>query len=490
MDKGGERMQKKTTPLLEVKDFALTFRQYEQGLKEVELPVVHELNFSIHEGEIVAIVGASGSGKSLLADAILGILPDHAETKGMIHYQGTPLTKTRQNKLRKNEIAFIPQSVNALDPLMKVGKQVQTNVKSKNKRQTQQTLFRQVGLAKEVSTQYPFELSGGMQRRVLAATALGTDAKLIIADEPTPGLDPEVLTKMVEQMKQLVTEDKGMIFITHDIDIALKIADKIVVFNEGKTVEVAKVEQFTGNGANLKQSYTKQLWNALPQNQFSTPNVAFELSASHDYDEHYKTHVLNGSNLSYRYSKEKELFSNLDVTIESGEIVGMYGNSGAGKSTFAQIISGYKTAFQGEITIDKQVIQERLVYPVQLIWQHPEKVINPRWRMQKMLEEVGTIDEEILSALGIKKQWLTRWPSELSGGELQRFCLARALTADVKFLIADEITTMLDAITQAQIWQTIIEVVKKRNIGVLAISHDAALLNKISNRTFDFNQWT
>lgn len=481
-------MQQKT-PLLEVKDFALTFRQYEQGLKEVELAVVHELNFSIYEGEVVAIVGASGSGKSLLADAILGILPNHAETKGMIHYKGKPLTNRRQKSLRGKEIAFIPQSVNALDPLMKVGKQVQTTLKTKNRRQTQQALFQKVGLNKEVSDQYPFELSGGMQRRVLASTALGTEAKLIIADEPTPGLDPEVLTNTVSQMKQMVTSDKGMMFITHDIEIALQIADKIVVFNEGRTVEVVPTSQFTGDGEHLKQAYTKQLWHALPKNGFIAVDTQVDINNQND-DEKQINNELAINNLSYRYPSRDILFEQANLTIQSGEVVGLSGKSGAGKSTFAQIISGYKHPLEGKISINNQAISHSFVHPVQLIWQHPEKVINPKWRMRKMLEEVGTIDDEILQALGIKKQWLTRWPSELSGGELQRFCLARALTADVRFLIADEITTMLDALTQAQIWHTILDIVKKRNIGVLAISHDAALLNKVADRTIDFNQWT
>lgn len=479
------------TALLEVKDFGVTFRQYEHGLREVELAVIHALNLSIYEGEIVAIVGASGSGKSLLADAILGILPEHAETKGTLNYRGKELTEARLGKLRGKEISLIPQSVNALDPLIKTGKQVQTTLQGKNKRARQETIFQKVGLSKETGEKYPFELSGGMQRRVLAATALGTNATLIIADEPTPGLDPESLAETVHQMKQLVTSDKGMMFITHDIAVALQIADKIVVFHEGKTVEIAEIEQFIGKGEKLQHPYTKALWNALPQNSFSATALSSRLLKA-DMTELEKpkgqqTNRLEVRQLQYQYPNASVLFKDIDLTINSGEVVGLFGYSGSGKSTLAQIISGYKQPIEGKIGVNGTFIPREIVHPVQLIWQHPERVINPRWRMRRMLEEVGVIDLEMLHALGIKEAWLSRWPSELSGGELQRFCLARALTGNVQFLIADEITTMLDAVTQAQIWQTILQIVRERQIGVLAISHDAHLLTCISDRIINFD---
>src|SRR5699024_3225264 len=178
-------------PLLEVKDFSLRFRQYGKGLRETELKVIHKFNLTIYPGEIVAIVGASGSGKSLLADAILGILPKNAITGGTLNYKGKPLSEKRQMTLCGKEISLIPQSVTALDPLMKTGKQVQTVVKGKNKQAVQETVFQKVGLPKETGHLYPFELSGGMSRRVLVSTAMAASSSLIIADEPTPGRSEE-----------------------------------------------------------------------------------------------------------------------------------------------------------------------------------------------------------------------------------------------------------------------------------------------------------
>ncbi|MGA8942150.1 MAG: ABC transporter ATP-binding protein [Thermoactinomyces sp.] len=255
-------------PLLEVKNLSLSFRQYHAGLRETRLQVISKLDISLYRNEIVAVVGASGSGKSLLASAILGLLPENAELRGTINFKGEALTPERQYRLRGKEISLIPQSVNALDPLMKTGKQVQAAIRDKNRKDVQQDIFAKVGLPPKASNSYPFELSGGMVRRVLAATALGSPADLIIADEPTPGLDPVALAETVKYIKQLAIDGKGVIFITHDIETALKIADRVAVFYAGQTIEITQARNFCGKGEKLRHPYTRALWNALPQNGF------------------------------------------------------------------------------------------------------------------------------------------------------------------------------------------------------------------------------
>ena len=214
-------------------------------------------------------MGSSGSGKSLLADAILGILPDNSETKGTIYFENELLTVARQNQIRGKEIALIPQSVKALDPLMKTGRQVQNAIRDKkDKIRIQEEAFRKLGLPEGTGKLYPFELSGGMARRVLIATAMVGDAKLIIADEPTPGLDKANLEETLSHIKQLGSANSGMMFITHDIYAAIEIANKIAVFYAGETIEIANKEDFSGQGENLKHPYTKALWRALPENDF------------------------------------------------------------------------------------------------------------------------------------------------------------------------------------------------------------------------------
>ncbi|WP_084268683.1 ABC transporter ATP-binding protein [Oceanobacillus damuensis] len=473
-------------PLLEVKNLSLSFIQYKKGLRETKLQVVRDLNMTIHKGEIVAVIGASGSGKSLLANAVLGILPDHALLDGTLNYKGEALTSDRQRQLRGNQISLIPQSVNALDPLMKTGKQVQSVIRKGNKKKAQQSIFAEVGLPIGTAEKYPFELSGGMARRVLASTAMASGADLIIADEPTPGLDPKVLNETVGYMKQLALDGKGIMFITHDIETALKIADRVVVFKEGKTVEIADANNFTGNGEKLKHSFTKQLWNAMPQNAFiEGVNLQGRLPESIETD----GQGLKVERISYHYGKNPYLFRDLELYVKPGEAVGLHGYSGSGKSTMAQIIAGYLKSETGRISVNGKTASGSK-NPVQLVWQHPEKVINPRWQMSKVLREAGMTDNGLLGELGIRQEWLSRWPSELSGGELQRFCVARALHKDTKYIIADEMTTMLDPITQAHLWQTILRLADERNIGVLAISHDYDLLKRVSNRMINFNHIT
>lgn len=469
----------KQVPLLQVCNYSLAFRKYEKGLKETKWNVVRRLNITIHEGEIVAVVGASGSGKSLLANAILGILPHHAISGGEIYYKGELLTKERQVKLRGKEITLIPQSVTALDPLMKVGKQVEQVISNKNSREMRTNIFKQVGLPTGAENKYPFELSGGMNRRVLAASAIVSEASLIVADEPTPGLDPKSLTEMIGIFKALSKRGKGIMLITHDIESALKIADKVVVFQNGETIEEAKVEQFSGNGEKLQKKFTKTLWNALPGNTFIPVKKKQEV--------HHPVDELRVEQISYKYKNSSYLFRNVDFSIKAGEFVGLHGYSGAGKTTMAQVIAGYIKPIEGLVTVNGSKINDFKVNPIQLVWQHPEQAINPRWKMKKVLDEMS-ISEEILTRVGIRKEWLTRYPHELSGGELQRFCIARALNENTKYLIADEMTTMLDTVTQADLWQLVIQLTKEKNIGVLAISHNQRLLERISDRVVDFGE--
>lgn len=256
-------------PILEVEDLSISFKQYTDGLKQKDFKVISGLNVTLEEGEILAVVGASGSGKSLLAHAILGILPSNSNISGTIKYDGEVLTTARQASLRGKEIALIPQSVNYLDPLMRVGKQVRTSANDRDASAAQREVFERLHLKQEVENMYPFQLSGGMARRTLLSTAIVSGAKLIIADEPTPGLDPVVIKEALNNFREFADNGCAVMLITHDIESALTIADKIAVFYAGTTVEIAPVEDFTGDGEALRHPYTKALWKALPQNDFT-----------------------------------------------------------------------------------------------------------------------------------------------------------------------------------------------------------------------------
>lgn len=258
----------KKSALLEVFNLSISFSQYYKGTKKRLISPINDLHVDIHEGEIMAIVGASGSGKSLLAHSILGILPGNAICTGSILYKGEELSELRKCQLRGKEISFIPQSLNYLDPLMRVGKQVQIGLAKQQAKEKQEVLFKQYGLEKTVETLFPHELSGGMLRRILFATSVRDGVQLVIADEPTPGIHPQALTEILNQLLSFAKNGAGVMLITHDIMSALKIADRVAVIKDGKTVEIAQASAFMGMGELLQTQYTRSLWRALPQNDF------------------------------------------------------------------------------------------------------------------------------------------------------------------------------------------------------------------------------
>lgn len=249
-------MDQKKETLLEIHDLSVSFRMYDSALEQRQLQVISDLHLTVRPGEIVAVAGSSGSGKSLLASAILGILPGNATVRGHLHYKGQELTPQMQAKLRGTEIALVPQSVAFLDPLMKVGRQVDGHRKPYPVEKRRE-LFRRFGLPEKTEKLYPFQLSGGMARRVLVSTALIADAQLIIADEPTPGMSLEQALEALQMFRELAQEGKAVILITHDIDLAFQFADRVAVFYAGTTVETAPVADFLAGPEALRHPYSQ-----------------------------------------------------------------------------------------------------------------------------------------------------------------------------------------------------------------------------------------
>lgn len=187
--------------------------------------------------------------------------------------------------------------------------------------------------------------------------------------------------------------------------------------------------------------------------------------------------VLKAENINYGYGSHKVL-TNVNFEMENNQIIGLFGDSGSGKSTLCKVLTGFIKDYDGSVTLNGKK-HEGGYNPIQLIYQHPEKVMNPRWKMEEVLEESWMPTQQILDEFGIKREWFKRYPSELSGGELQRFSILRALNPKTKFIIADEISTMLDAVTQVQIWDSLLKQARKNEVGVLVVSHDKRLLNRI-----------
>lgn len=193
---------------------------------------------------------------------------------------------------------------------------------------------------------------------------------------------------------------------------------------------------------------------------------------------------LEAKDITFGY-RGRAVLSGVSLGVQPGEVVGLTGHSGRGKTTLARIIAGHIRPASGSVTVGGAAIRSFQRRPVQLVFQHPEKAVDPRWHMGRVVAESWTPGHDVLDELGIAPEWLHRFPSELSGGELQRFCVARALAPQTRYLIADEMTTMLDAITQAQLWAAVLRRVKEQHLGVLIISHEQPLVRRVCDRVVE-----
>lgn len=279
-------------PLLQVEHLSMSFSRYEPGVpffqaRQVDMPVLNDLSLSVRAGELVAVVGASGSGKTLLADAIMGFFEPNALVEGSIRFAGQPLDAAKIARLRGRGISLVPQSVTSLDPLMRVGEQVVGacgrgrvgRARRRERTARMRTLFRELGLDAGVGRMLPHELSGGMARRVLVASALIDDPRLIVADEPTPGLDMELAVRALGDLRAFADAGGAVLLITHDLELALSVADRVAVFRDGHVVEEVPVSSFAQPEL-LSHPFSQALWHAMPEHGFA-PAAPSE-AASHD----------------------------------------------------------------------------------------------------------------------------------------------------------------------------------------------------------------
>lgn len=248
-------------PLLRVENLQLSFVQYDRGLRRRVLSPLREVCFQAEKGKLTAVVGESGSGKSLLAHAILGILPYNCQMQGRIFFDGEEVNEARFRTLRGSELALVPQGVSYLDPLKRVGDQICRGKKDEQTRKRCRSLLARYGLGEETERLYPFELSGGMARRILIASALMEQPRLVIADEPTSGLDRKTALRVLGHFREIAEEGAAVLLITHDLELALETADQLLIFYEGTIAEEISPEAFRkGQGTH---AYTKALLEAL-----------------------------------------------------------------------------------------------------------------------------------------------------------------------------------------------------------------------------------
>lgn len=531
--------------LLQLDDVSVGFERYAgRGVlapRETRFVVEH-LSLSLHEGEILALVGASGSGKTLIADTIMGLFAANAQVTGRVWFDGDAMDERSLTPLRGNRIAFVPQSVESLDPLQRVGRQIERLAQGMTKQEARarrRELFARYRLDEETARCYPFELSGGMARRVLLIGALMNRPRVIVADEPTPGLDMELAVRAMDDFRAFANDGGGVLLITHDIELALRVADRIAVFQDGTVVEETAVTSFASPDL-LQHSFSRKLWHALPEHgmrceghtsdpgelndparlrslssivRSAVPDRSASLQKEKDpqppsplascENESVETRSLQAKGICFGYGG-KQVLRDFNLTIEPGERVALRAPSGTGKTTLCRILAGYLQPASGTVLADGMPLPRRGASLVQLIAQHPERMMDPAIPIRRSLAEATTEPEDaqalasweekgggieggstvpqLLESLGVQREWLERFPVELSGGELQRCCIARALIARPRYLICDEISTMLDAATQAYLWRFLIDHAQANGIGMVLVTHSDALLDHIATR--------
>ena len=529
--------------LLTVEDLTVAFDMYDPAAPffragRARSEVLHGLTLSVHAGEILAVVGASGSGKTVLADALLGLFEPNSEVRGRIWFDGKSQTAESLKALRGHGISLVPQSVNHLDPVMRVGEQVrgiargatraEREADARRRAARQRELFSAYGLAPEVERLYPHQLSGGMARRVLLMCALMDDPRLIIADEPTPGLDLDLAVHALDDLRAFANAGGGVLLITHDIELALRACDRVAVFRDGTVVEETARENFSSPEL-LRHPFSRELWHALPGHDFAAGEKSAEApvipappddgeasgalgGGASDTPVTGTAHGAGGAcgvdaargeggapatgaalearGLSFAFPCGRSLFRGLDLTIRPGERVALEAPSGTGKTTLCRLLSGYLEPTAGSVRVDGAPLApvSRLhgqASPVQLLWQHPEQAFDPRMRMGESLTEVlaghGEL-ESLRCAFGVRDEWLSRLPHELSGGELMRFAMVRALATRPSYLIADEATAMLDAVTQAELWHVLLDLQERDCWGLVLVSHSPDLVRRVATR--------
>lgn len=429
-------------PVLELRDVTISFPGHR---------VIDHLSLTLYPGEILALVGGSGCGKTLLSHAIMGMLPPSAHCVGTLLFHGQPLN----DAMRQQSLALMPQTTSYLDPLLTIDRQLPLPTNA---------------LGDKAVGRYPFQCSGGMVRNAFLGLAYEKKAAVLIADEPTPGLDGSAAQHMLQALQDLAKNGMAVVLITHDLDLAMDIAHRVAVFQNGALVE--------GNHTPQLQA----LWQALPQNQCTPLSPLSDVGGE----------TLEAKGVSFGYGKGKNLFENVNLSLTQGQSHAICAPSGYGKTTFAKVLSGYQSPRDGQVSLSGKALPKKGFCPVQLIAQHGENSVNPKWTLEQILNEGGDYDPGLLDAFSIPKAYLSRRPNQISGGELQRICIIRALKPQTKFLICDEMTTMLDACTQAHIWQVVRTYAATHHLGLLVITHNLHLARLICDKIIHFqevSQW-
>ncbi|MFG6582035.1 ABC transporter ATP-binding protein [Sulfitobacter sp. 1A12779] len=490
------------TALLDVKDLQVSFRQDGQLI-----PAVRGVSFAVNRGETVALVGESGSGKSVSALSTVSLLGESAEVSGSVTYNGQQMIGADDKLLRDvrgNDISFIFQEpMTSLNPLHTIEKQLAESLalhqglQGQAARERVLELLQQVGIndAESRMDAYPHQLSGGQRQRVMIAMALANKPDILIADEPTTALDVTIQAQILDLLKDLKDEmGMGLLFITHDLGIVRRIADRVFVMQKGLVVEEGPTAEIFDNP---QHPYTRKLLGAEPTGA----------PAPVEEDAH---EVLRTDNLKVWFPIQKGLLrrtvghvkavNDTSLSIRAGETLGIVGESGSGKTTAALAIMRL-IGSEGEVTFRGEDLRKwstkklrRLRADMQIVFQDPFGSLSPRMTCFQIISEglaIHKIDKgrdkrelvaEVMTEVGLDPATMDRYPHEFSGGQRQRIAIARAMVLRPKLLVLDEPTSALDMTVQVQIVDLLRDLQAKYGLAYLFISHDLKVVRAMSHK--------
>ena len=487
-------------PLLDVKKLKVNFVT-RMGVNTA----VDDVSFSVESGQITAIIGESGSGKSVACYSLLGLVPQPPGQieGGQALFEGVDLLQMTERELREvrgRDIAMIFQDpMTCLNPYMKIGKQLMEpliyhkKVSNKQARERAIELLEEVGIRDPQSTidNYPYEFSGGMRQRVMIAMALINEPKLLIADEPTTALDVTIQAQILQLMANLQKKrDIGVIFISHDLAVVADIADQIIVMQSGKVVEHGgRADIFE----NAQHPYTRKLLAAIPAGTKQT-------SPDQQRDLITVTNLCTWFDQG-KHSEPVKAVNDVSFTIRQGEILGLVGESGSGKSTVGRSLLRLVPITSGSVEFDGIDVTQlqggdlkTMRRRMQMIFQDPYASLNPRMSVYDTLaeplllhaiESKKTVEQGVLKLMddvGLARNFVRKYPHEFSGGQRQRIAIGRALATRPEFIVADEPVSALDVTIQAQILDLMLELGREYGLTMLFVSHDLAVVRHLADR--------
>ncbi|MFF0329123.1 dipeptide ABC transporter ATP-binding protein [Nonomuraea angiospora] len=472
---------------------------------------LRDLSFSIGAGEVLGLIGESGSGKTTAAKAILRLLPKGTRVSGQVDFDGTDLAAVPEKRLRRlrwERLSLVPQAaMNCLDPVQRVDRQLAEVIRihRRTPRKQSMALARQaldrVGIPADRAAAYPHQYSGGMRQRALIAMATLLKPDLLVADEPTTGLDVIVQDRIMALLADARRElGLSMLLVTHDLGVAAEICDRVIVLKDGAAVEAGSAAAVFGTP---RHTYTRRLLDETAARRSEPgPQEAETIPVAVSLDRLRVRYATGRGLAALRGTRQVAAVDDVSMLVREGEIMGLAGESGCGKSSLVSALVGLAGISGGDVRIGRTTLGagdpdwRPLRSQVQLVFQDPYQSLNPRFTVRREVAEpllaqlrlpADEVERRVTAALEAAElrpaeRYAGRHPHELSGGERQRVAIARALVLQPRVLLADEPVSMLDRSTGGEIVRLLRRLAEETRVAVILVSHDLSVLRQVCDR--------